>query len=38
MEVRLLLRGLAVLDKDNTLKYVEYVDQVGKHPDYDKAL
>ena len=37
-EVRLLSRGILVLDSDNTVIYVEYVDQVGKHPDYDKAL
>lgn len=37
-EVRLLSRGIVVLDGDNNVKYVEYVDQVGKHPDYDKAL
>lgn len=37
-EVRLLSRGIVVIDGDNNVKYVEYVDQVGKHPDYDKAL
>lgn len=37
-EVRLLSRGIVVLDGENNVKYVEYVDQVGKHPDYDKAL
>ncbi|MBS4026511.1 MAG: thiol peroxidase [Clostridia bacterium] len=37
-EVRLLSRGIVVLDKNNKVVYVEYVDQVGKHPDYDKAL
>lgn len=37
-ELRLLSRGIVVLDKDNTVKYVEYLTQVGEHPDYDKAL
>lgn len=37
-EVRLLSRGIVVLDKNNKVVYVEYLDQIGKHPDYDKAL
>lgn len=37
-EVRLLSRGIVVLDKDNIVKYVEYVKEVGEHPDYDKAI
>lgn len=37
-ELRLLSRGIVVLDKDNTVKYVEYVKEVGSHPDYDKVL
>lgn len=37
-EVRLLSRGIVVLDRNNKVVYVEYLDQIGKHPDYDKAL
>lgn len=37
-ENRLLSRGVVVLDKDNTVKYVEYVKNNGTHPDYDKAI
>ncbi len=37
-EVRLLARGIIVLDRDNTIKYVEYVPEVTTHPDYDLAL
>lgn len=37
-ELRLLSRGIVILDKDNTVKYVEYVKEVTTHPDYDKAL
>lgn len=37
-ELRLLSRGIVILDKDNTVKYVEYVKEVTDHPDYDKAL
>lgn len=37
-EVRLLARGILVLDRDNTIKYVEYVPEITTHPDYDKAL
>lgn len=34
----LLNRSIFVVDKDNTVKYVEYVKQNTNHPDYDKAL
>lgn len=37
-ELRLLARGVIVLDKDNTVRYIEYVKEVTDHPDYDKAL
>ena len=37
-ELRLLARGIAVLDKDNTIKHVEYVPEATSHPDYDRAL
>ena len=37
-ENRLLARGVLVLDKDNTVKYIEYVKEVGTHPDYDKVM
>ncbi len=37
-ELRLLTRGVIVVDRDNTVKYVEYVSEVSHEPDYDKAL
>lgn len=37
-ELRLLSRGIVVLDKDNVVRYVEYVKEVGDHPNYDKVL
>ena len=37
-ELRLLGRGIVVIDRDNTVRYVEYVREVGNHPDYEKAL
>lgn len=37
-ELRLLSRGIVVVDKDNIVKYVEYVKEVTDHPDYDKAI
>lgn len=37
-EFRLLNRGIVVIDKDDVVKYVEYVSEVTDHPDYDKAL
>lgn len=36
-ELRLLARGIVVLDKDNKVTYVEYVSEATNHPDYDKA-
>lgn len=37
-EFRLLSRGIVILDKDNVVRYVEYVKEVVEHPDYEKAL
>ena len=37
-ELRLLTRGIVIVDRDNTIEYVEYVNEVSNHPDYDKAL
>jgi len=37
-ELRLLSRGVLVIDKDNVVKHVEYVKEITDHPDYDKAL
>ncbi len=37
-ENRLLARAIFVVDKDNTVKYVEYVDDITHEPDYDSAL
>lgn len=37
-EMRLLSRGIVVVDKDNTIRYVEYVKEVGNHPNYDRVL
>ncbi|MCT4563234.1 MAG: thiol peroxidase [Maledivibacter sp.] len=37
-ELRLLARGIVVVDRDNTVKYVEYVEEVTNEPNYDKAL
>lgn len=37
-ELRLLGRGVVVVDTDDTVKYVEYVSEVVEEPDYDKAL
>ncbi len=36
--MRLLGRGIVVVDESNTVRYVEYVNEVGSHPDYDKVL
>ncbi len=37
-ELRLLARGVVILDKDDTVKYVEYVKEATDHPNYDRAL
>jgi len=37
-EIMLDARAIFVLDKDNTIRYVEYVKEVGEHPNYDAAL
>jgi thiol peroxidase len=37
-EIMLDARAVFVLDKDNTLRYVEYVKEVSEHPNYEAAL
>ncbi|KJU87270.1 thiol peroxidase [Candidatus Magnetobacterium bavaricum] len=37
-ELRLLSRAIFVIDKADTIKYVEVVPEITNHPDYDKAL
>ena len=37
-ELRAHSRAIFVLDKDGVINYVEYVPEIGNHPDYDKAL
>lgn len=37
-DLRIESRAIFVLDKDNTVKYVEYVKEVADHPNYDAAL
>ncbi|MCX6593063.1 MAG: thiol peroxidase [Acidobacteria bacterium] len=37
-EWRMESRAIFVVDKDNTLKHVEYVKEIADHPDYDAAL
>ena len=37
-ELRLLARAIFLIDKDDTVRYVEYVKEVGMPPDYDKVL
>ena len=34
----LLARAVFVLDKDNTVKYVEYVSEISSEPNFDSAL
>lgn len=37
-ELRLLARSIFVVDSNDKVTYVEYVDEVSNHPDYDAAL
>ena len=37
-ELRLIARGVIVIDKNNIVRYVEYVPEIGQEPDYNTAL
>ena len=37
-EVRLLERGVVIIDQNREVKYVEYLEEVANHPNYDAAL
>ncbi|TCO07648.1 thiol peroxidase [Natronoflexus pectinivorans] len=37
-ELRLLSRGTIIIDKEDKIRYVEYVPEVTQEPDYEKAL
>jgi len=37
-ELRLLSRAIFIINTDDEVKYVEYVGELGVHPDYEKAL
>lgn len=37
-ESRLLARGVVVIDKENIVRYVDYVKENSEQPDYEKAL
>lgn len=37
-EMRIESRAIFVVDATNTIKYVEYVKEVGSHPNYEAAL
>ncbi len=37
-ELRIESRAIFVVDRDDKIQYVEYVDEVGSHPNYDAAL
>ena len=37
-ELRLLARAVFVLDKRNTVAYVQYLEEMTEHPDYQAAL
>lgn len=37
-DLRILSRAIFVVDPQNKIRYVEYVKEVGDHPNYDAAL
>lgn len=37
-ELRLLSRGVVIIDKNDNVTYVEYVNEVTNHPNYDQAI
>ena len=37
-ELRLLARGSVVIDRDDIVRHVEYVANVGDHPNYDAVM
>ncbi|MBI5204951.1 MAG: thiol peroxidase [Nitrospirae bacterium] len=37
-ELRLLARSIFIIDRDNTIRYIEIVPELTEHPDYDRAL
>jgi thiol peroxidase len=37
-DLRLLARAIFIIDKDDNVRYVEYVKELGMPPDYDKAV
>ncbi len=37
-EFGILARAIVIVDKEDVVRYVELVGEVGDHPDYDKAL
>jgi thiol peroxidase len=37
-DLRIESRAIFVIDRDNMIRYVQYVKEVGEHPDYEMAL
>ncbi len=37
-DLRIMSRAIFVVDKSNTIRHVEYVKEVGDHPNYETAL
>lgn len=37
-DLRLLARAVFVLNENNEITYIEYLDEIKKHPDYEAAL
>ena len=37
-ELRLLARSIFIVDKQNTVQYIEIVKETASHPDYEKAI
>ncbi len=37
-QLRILCRAVFIVDKENNIRYAEYVPEVGEHPNYDAVI
>jgi thiol peroxidase len=37
-ELRLLARAIFIIDRDDVIKYIEFVPELSHHPDYERAF
>ncbi|GAB4287698.1 MAG: thiol peroxidase [Marinilabiliales bacterium] len=37
-ELRLLTRAVIIIDEQNVIRYIQYINEITEHPDYDEAI